>query len=321
MTRYIMLLIAGIAASPVAAQWKPSQPVEIVVGTSAGSGSDRTARRIQRLLREHKLIDSPAVVANKPGGGGTIALAFMARQAGNGHYIMVTSPSMITNHITGRTALGHMHATPLAQLGTEAVVLAVNAGSPLKSARDIAERPKADVASLSFSIGVTIGSHKHIAVAQVAKALRGDVKRLKVIAFSGSADGLTALLGGHIGVAAAPPSGVWPHAQAGKLRILAVSAERRLSGALAGIPTWNELGIKSVASNWRSVVGAKDLTNEQIRHWDQVLGRVAELPEWKQELDAQQVEHTYLDAQETKKLMDAQLVELRTILADLGLAR
>jgi putative tricarboxylic transport membrane protein len=321
MTRYVIFFIACIAMSPAGAQWKPSQPVEIVVGTSPGSGSDRTARRIQRLLQEHKLIDVPAVVANKPGGGGTIALAFMARQSGNGHTIMVTSPSMITNHITGRTALGHMHTTPLAQLGTEAVVFAVNAASPLKSARDIAERLKADVSSLSFSIGVTIGSHNHIALAQVAKALGGDVKRLKVVAFSGSADGLTALLGGHIDVAAAPPSGVWPHAQAGKLRILAASAERRLSGALASIPTWHELGIKSVASNWRSVVGAKDLTPDQIRFWDQVLGRVAELPEWKHDLDAQQVENTYLNAAATRKLMDAQLTELRGILGDLGLAR
>ena len=111
---------------------------------------------------------------------------------------MVTSPTMLTNHITGKSQLNYTDTTPLAQMGSESVVFTVRADSPLKSARMLADRIKADPSSLSVAIGNSIGSHNHIAVALMAKAVGADVKRLKVVAFSGSTEGITALLGGHI---------------------------------------------------------------------------------------------------------------------------
>lgn len=317
----IAVLLCLLVALPAAAQWKPAQTVDIVVGTSAGSGSDRTARLIQRILQERKLIDTPSVVSNRAGGGGTIALTFMTQQPGNGHFLMVTSPSMLTNHITGRTALSHADTTPLAQLGAEYVVFAVRADSPIRTAKDIADRMKTDVASLSFAIGVAVGSHNHIAVAQVAKAMGGDVRKLRVVAFSGSADGITAAIGGHVDVTSSPAGSVLPHVQAGRLRVVVASADQRLTGPFAAVPTWKELGVPAVASNWRSVVGPRGLSVDQVRYWDQVFAQVAKAPEWLQDLESSHVEATYLNAAATRKLMDSQLVELRTILGDLGLAK
>ena len=315
-------LAAVLAAMPAgAADWKPDQTVEIVIGTSAGSGSDTTGRWIHRWMREKKLLETPATVLNKPGGGGVVALVYLNQYAGNGHYLMVTSPSMLTNHITGRTALKYTDTTPLGQLGAESVMFTVRSESPIKSAKELAERLKADPASLSFSIGVAVGSHNHIATAQVAKAMGADIRKLKVVAFSGSADGITALLGGHIDVAASPGSGVVAHVKAGRLRMLAVSAEQRLGGELSSVPTWKELGIPAVAANWRSVVGPRGMSEQQIQYWDDVFGRLARLPEWKQDLEAKLVENTYLNSRDTRKLMDAQHAELTAVLTELGLTK
>jgi putative tricarboxylic transport membrane protein len=316
-----LVWIAMPAAAPAASAWVPDQPVEIVVGTSAGSGSDTTARWMQRWLREKKLVEAPLNVNNRPGGGGTIALTYLNQHAGNGHYIMVSSPSILTNHITGRTPMKYSDATPLAQIGAESVVFSVRAESPLKTAKDLAARLKADPASLSFSIGVAVGSHNHIAVAEVAKAVGADIRKLKVVAFSGSADGLAALLGGHIDVAASPASGVLAHVRAGRLRILAVSAEQRMTGELASVPTWTELGIRAVAANWRSVIGPKGLSEQQVAYWDDVLGRLAKLPEWRQDLEAKAVEPTYLNSRDTRRRMDAEHAQLTAVLTELGLAK
>lgn len=315
------LALLVLAAAPRAADWKPEQPVEIVIGTSAGSGSDTTGRWIQRWLREKKLVEVPVNVLNKPGGGGTIALTYLNQHPGNGHFLMVTSPSLLTNFISGRTTIRYTDTTPLAQLGAESVVFTVRTESPLKSAKDLAERLKADPGSLSFSIGIAIGSHNHIATAEVAKALGADIRKLKVVAFSGSADGVTALLGGHIDVAASPASGVLAHVKAGKLRMLAVSAERRLTGELASVPTWTELGIRAVSANWRSVVGPKGMSEQQVLYWDEALGRLARLPEWKQDLETKMVEATYLNSRDTRKRMDAEHAQLTAVLAELGLAK
>jgi putative tricarboxylic transport membrane protein len=316
-----VLVLAAPAAALPATSWKPDQPVEIVIGTSAGSGSDTTGRWIQRWIREKKLVEVPANVLNKPGGGGTIALTYLNQHPGNGHYLMVSSPSLLTNFITGRTTLKYSNATPLAQLGAESVVFTVRAESPLKTAKDLAERLKADPTGLSFSIGIAIGSHNHIATAQVAKALGADIRKLKVVAFSGSADGLTALLGGHIDVAASPVSGVLAHVKAGRLRMLAVSSEQRLAGDLAAVPTWMELGIRAVSANWRSIVGPGGMSEQQVLYWDEVFGRLARLPEWRHDLESRMVETTYLDSRDTRKRMDAEHAELTAVLTELGLAK
>lgn len=308
-------------ATPAGAAWQPERGVEIIVNTSAGTGSDSTARAIHRMLVENKLVDATVTVVNKPGGGGAIGLAYLTQHKGNGHYLMVTSPTMLTNHIAGKSQLNYTDTTPLAQMGSESVVFTVRADSPLKSVRMLADRIKADPSSLSVAIGNSIGSHNHIAVALMAKAVGADVKRLKVVAFSGSTEGITALLGGHIDLVASPASGVLQLVQAGKARILAVASEKRLTGALAGIPTCKELGLPVIAANWRSIVGAGGLSAEQVRYWDDVFARVSRLPEWKRGLETKLEEETYLNAADTKKYMEAQYEELRNVLSELGLAK
>lgn len=309
--------LAG-AAAPA---WRPDKPVEIIVNTSPGTGSDATGRLILRVLTEKKLIDVPATVVNKIGGGGTIGLAYLAAHPGNAHYLMVTSPTMLTNHISGKGALNHNDTTPLAQLGSESVVFAVRNESPLKTPRDIAERIRGDAGSLSFAIGNSVGSHNHIAVALLAKAVGANVRRLKVIPFNGSTEGITALLGGHLDVAATPAGSILSHVQSGRARVLAVAAEQRLGGAFAGVPTWKELGFAVVAANWRSVVAPRGLSDEQLRYWDDVFGRLVQQPEWKQELQAKLEEDVYMNSRDTRRYMNTQYAELTAILADLGLAK
>ena len=288
-----LALALPLACAAAAPAWRPDKPVEIIVNTSPGTGSDSTGRLILRVLTENKLIDAPATVINKVGGGGTIGLAYLNQHAGNGHYLMVTSPTMLTNHISGKGALNYTDTTPLAQLGSESVVFAVRTESTLKTPRDIAERIRADASSLSFAIGNSVGSHNHIAVALLAKAVGSNVRRLKVI----------------------------PHLQAGRARVLATASEQRLGGAFANVPTWKELGFAVVATNWRSVVGPKGLNEEQARYWDEVFAKLARLPAWKQELQAKSEDDSYLNASDTRRYMAAQYNELTAILTDLGLAK
>ena len=316
-----LALALPLACAAAAPAWRPDKPVEIIVNTSPGTGSDSTGRLILRVLTENKLIDAPATVINKVGGGGTIGLAYLNQHAGNGHYLMVTSPTMLTNHISGKGALNYTDTTPLAQLGSESVVFAVRTESPLKTPRDIAERIRADASSLSFAIGNSVGSHNHIAVALLAKAVGANVRRLKVIPFNGSTEGITALLGGHLDVAATPAGSILTHLQAGRARVLAAASEQRLGGAFANVPTWKELGFAVVATNWRSVVGPKGLNDEQARYWDEVFAKLARLPAWKQELQAKSEEDSYLNARDTRRYMAAQYTELTAILTDLGLAK
>ena len=66
------IAIFSVAVHAAVAQWKPAKPVEIVVGTGVGGGQDKSARTVQRILQERKLVDVPVTVVNIPGGGGAV---------------------------------------------------------------------------------------------------------------------------------------------------------------------------------------------------------------------------------------------------------
>lgn len=306
------------AAEP---RWKPEQNVEIVIPTTAGTGSDATGRFVQKLLTDRKLVAVPATVVNKPGGAATLAIAYLNQHPGNGHYLMVANPALLTSFITGAGKMKYTDVTPLGQIGRESVVFAVRADSPLKTAKDLADRLRVDPAGVTVAFGNALGNQNHIAVAQVVKSVGANVRNLKVVVFNGSGEALAALLGGHVDLVTISASPVLGHVAAGKLRILAVTAEQRLGGELAAVPTWRELGINALSSNWRAVVGPRGMTDDQTRYWDEVIAKLAQLSEWKLDLEGKLVEATYFNARDTRKLMDAEHAELTNILTELGLAK
>ena len=316
---YAALAIPASVEAGEAVGWKPARNIEIVVPTSAGTGGDATARFVQRLLTEKKLVEVPVVVVNKPGGAANIGLVYLTQQAANPHYFMQNTAALLTNHITGKSTLNHHDVTSLAQIGTDAIGFGVRADSSIKSARDLADRLKGDVSSVNIAFANALGNQNHIAAALVAKGVGANVKALKVVVFNGSGEAVTAVLGGHVDVVIASASALLPHSKAGSLRLIAVSSPQRSGGALSGVPTWKETGINAVSTNWRSLVGPKGMTQDQIRFWDGVFARMVQLPEWKQDLEAKVIDDTYLNARDTGRLMETEYAELAAILGDLGL--
>ena len=96
----IACLFACTATGAYAQSWTPQKNVEIVVGSAPGGSNDKTARTVERILTMNKLIPSTLTVVNKPGGGSNIAFTYVAQHAGDPHYLMVGTPSLLTNNIT-----------------------------------------------------------------------------------------------------------------------------------------------------------------------------------------------------------------------------
>ena len=88
-----LLMLAGSAFG----QWKPQKPVEIIVGTGAGGGQDKTARTAGRLLTEQRLVEPAVNIVNKPGGGGAVGWAYLNQHAGDAHYVEIANTTLLTN--------------------------------------------------------------------------------------------------------------------------------------------------------------------------------------------------------------------------------
>ena len=307
---------------PAAAQqWKPARNVELIAPSGAGGGSDQVARQVQRILQERKLLEVPVNVINRPGAGGAIAWSGLNQHAGDGHYIAISTANLLTNHITGTSSLHHGDLTPVAQLFSESSAVAVRADSPLKSGKDLLAILKADPSALSAAVGTSLGNTGHIALALATRLAGGDAKKLKAVVFPAAAQGMTALLGGHVDVIASPVSNLVPHHADRKIRVIAVSAPARLAGALADVPTWRESGVDVVIDNLRGVVGPKDLPAAQIAFWEGVIGKMAASPEWKQTLERNSQADSYTGSAGSRKALDLQYEQMRAGLAELGLAK
>ena len=314
-------LLLGYSVLGCAQAWKPEKPVEIVIGTSAGGPQDRTGRMVQKILQDMKLVTTPITVVNRPGGGGAVGLAYLNQHPGDGHFLMINSITLLTNHITGKTTLAYTDFTPIAIMGVEYVGVTVRADSPLKNGKDLVERLRKDPANLSVGVGTALGNATHISFVLPMKVAGVDIKKLKTVVFNSGSESLTALLGGHIDASASAPSVVLSQIKAGKLRMLAVGAPRRLGGDLAGVPTWKELGVDTTFELWRGLAGPRGMTRSQIEFWDGVLAKVVQSEEWKKELEKYDMENIYKNSADTARHWKAEHDEVKAVLTELGLAK
>lgn len=314
------LLLAANAALAAPA-WVPQKNVEIVVGSAPGGSNDKTARTVERILVQGKLVPTPITVVNRPGGGSNIAFSYVAQRAGDPHYLMIGTPSLLTNHITGLGKLHHSDYTPIASLFSDYIVFAVNAGSSIRNGRDLVERLKKDPKSVAIGFATTLGSHNHIAAGLLAKTVGVNPRELKAIAYKGSADAITNLLGGHIDLVTTAAGNVAGHVAAGKLRVVGVAANKRFSGPLADIPTWQEQGVNLVFGGWRAILAPKGITREQSAYWEGVLLKATQSPEWKADIEKNFWFDDFVTGEQFRKDLDKDYADMKAVLVDLGLAK
>ena len=215
---------------PAVAQWKPEKPIEIVAPSGPGGTTDRTARVVARILTQHRLVDVPVNVVNKPGGSGTIGLTYINQHSGDGHTIVIATTGSISNHVMGLIPYNHNGFTPLAMLFDEYLGLSVQADSPMKGVQDMITRLKANPESVSVGVSTSIGGANHTALMICLRAAKVDYKRLKTVVFAGGAASTLALLGGHVDSIHTAPGNMVEHLKAGMLRTLAISAPKRIAG-------------------------------------------------------------------------------------------
>jgi putative tricarboxylic transport membrane protein len=317
-----LLCAALLLASTANAQsWKPAKHVELVSGAAAGSASDGALRTIERLLQEKKLVDVATTVINKPGGGGTVGWTYLSQQPPDGHHLTLLIGNLLSNYITGSSALSYGDFTCAAQLFSEVTAVAVRADSPLRSAKDLLAKLKADPSSVSVAVGTAFGGSGHIGLALAAKGVGADPKKMRAVVFQGVSQGFAALYGGHVDLITNPQSSFAGPLKEGRVRVLALTAPQRLTGDFAGVPTWKELGIDSTVEAFRAMAGPRGMSAAQTAYWESVMRKMVETVEWKQMLETRSWLDRFAGAEGCKAGFKVQYDQLHAGLRELGLAK
>ena len=221
----------------------PSKP-ECIAPAKPGGGFDLTCKLAQSGLKETKQLDKPMRVTYMPGGVGAVAYnKIVANDPANDNAIIAFSTGSLLNLAQGKFGqYSEQDVRWLAAVGTDYGMVAVNADSPLKDLKDLAEALKKDPKAISFGAGGSVGGQDWLQTAMLAKAAGVNPKEMTYVALEGGGEAVTALLGNHISAVSAGIAEMGPHIESGKVRVLAVFAPQRLEGKLNNIPTAKEQG-------------------------------------------------------------------------------
>lgn len=307
---------AALAGAPAQAQeFKPSRPVEIVVHTGAGGGTDAFARAMLTALRKDNALPANFVVVNKTGGGSTAAMNYLREKAGDSHTIAIYSSVWVTDSLTQEAATMTIDKlTPIAALVLEPALLVVKADSPHKSLKDFIEAARAKPGQLKQSGGSVTARD-----AVVRHVLMNNTKAdWSFVSFPSSGERVSALLGGHVDIMMIEPSEAGELIRAGRLRAIAQIADQKIEG-FPDVPTLQEAGfdVPNVPQS-RGVVGPPDMPQAAVDYYAALIKRWSESPAYREYLRSTQLENDYRDPAGLKTFLTSYSDTLRDILKGAG---
>jgi putative tricarboxylic transport membrane protein len=309
---------AGLCTAAHAQDWKPDGPVELIATNAPGGGADRILRIFVKILGKH--VPTPVTVVNKPGGGGAMAYHYAGQHPGSGNYLVLASRSILTNHIVGHGP-SHATLTPVVHTFTEYISVNVKPVSPIQNARQLVDFMKRDPGVISFGIATSVGGMNHQGAAVAFKAAGVDLRKMKNVIFPSGGAAVTAMLGGHIDVVPISAAFGASLVRNKQVRMLVVTAPKRLPGVLADVPTWKEMGLPGEVESYRYFTGPRGMTPAQIAFWERTVERATQAEEWKKELEENFWQHKIMRHAELVKFLERDHVVQKEFLTGIGLAK
>ena len=310
--------VAAVALAGLTTAAFAQLELKIMAPASPGGGWDGTARSMQQALTASGIAKS-AQVTNVTGAGGTIGLAQLINAKGDGSQLMVNGFVMVGAILLNKSPVTLAQTTPIARLTAEALVIVVPADSPIKTAKDLAERVKADPAKVTWA-GGSAGGADHILAALFAEAAGGDPKKINYIPFSGGGEALAAMLGGRVTAGISGYGEFEGQIKAGKLRVIGVSSAKRLENA-PDAPTLKEGGVNLELLNWRSVVAPPGLSADQRKTLSDAMEKMVKSKEWAEILKARGWDDAYLGGAEFEAFLKSEDERVSKVMRDVGLVK
>ncbi|GER21865.1 C4-dicarboxylate ABC transporter substrate-binding protein [Zafaria cholistanensis] len=294
----------------------PIEDMRILVPNTPGGGYDTTARRAAKVMQDTG-IASNIEVFNLAGAGGTVGLARVVNEKGNGDLGMLMGLGVVGASYTNDSPAKLTDTTPLAKLIEEPGAIMVPKDSPYQTIEDLVEAWKQDPSKLSVGGGSSPGGPDHLLPMQLAQAVGIDPKDVNFVSYDGGGDLLPAILGNKIGFAASGAGEYIEQIETGDIRVLATSGEERLEGVDA--PTFKEAGIDLVFTNWRGIVAPPQIEDADRQEWIDALEKMHATPEWKQELKNNGWTDAFVTGDEFKTFLTEQDQRVEDVLSELGL--
>ncbi len=270
--------LALLASTPAMAQPFPNKPIELIVTTSAGSGGDVVSRSVVEIIRKQKLLPELITVNNRVGGAGIIGYNYLMTKRGDPYTMMSVTSTILLMAFRAETRIGLENYTPLALFAIDPQTIMVKADSPFKTFKDLMEAIKRDSSSLVGATTSAAGTGRMV-IHLMEKQAPGS--KIKFVNFKGGSEAVTSVAGGHTTFSTENLSEGLSFVEGKKVRVLAVTADRRLPQA-PDVPTLQELGYPITAGTIRGFTYTAGVPKEAVATMEAALKKAHDSPEWKE---------------------------------------
>ena len=312
-----MVMGCAVASSARAQAFIPNRPVELVVHSAPGGGSDVFARAIAEMASAEKLLSQPLLVVNKTAGASAQAMEYLAQKRGDGHTIAVFTNTWIATPLTRKESAHTVKDfTPLVRLVIEPTIVVVRADSPYRNMGDFIAAARKEPGSLKQAGG------SHTAIESLTGLLIQSATGAKwtFISTPAVSDRMSNLLAGRVDIIIPQPQDANEHIASGKVRPIAAVTERRLR-VLPDVPTIREQGIAiPIIANVRGVLGPPEMPKPAAQYWENFFARLTRTESWKKYVEDNQVEDVFLRGAEMPPFLDEQIDVMRRTLREAGVA-
>lgn len=310
------LLAATLLGGAVVAQAQ----VSMMLPANPGGGWDSTGRQAMHAMNEAGIYTGTVNFTNKGGAGGTIGLAdFQRSQKGKADALAVFGAITVGSISMNNSPIDLSKFKPVARLTAEYLVLAVKADAPYKTLDDFVQALKANPGGMPVG-GGSAGGVDHIALALLAQKGQVPVSALNYIPQAGGADTVTGIVNGTLKAGISGASEFQQFADSGRIRILAVSSDKRMKG-LDNVPTFKEGGYDVEIANWRGILGSVDMPEENYRQWVDRFTQLNDSTQWKATMERLGWEPYFLSGEAFGEFIQADSQRINTILRDAGLVK
>ena len=294
----------------------PITGLRMLIPNSPGSGYDTTGREVAQVLEDEELSESIEVF-NLEGAGGTVGLQRLVNEEGNAEMLMQMGLGVVGAQYSNQSEATLDQTTPIARLIEEAEAIVVPGDSPYQSLDDLVTAWKADPSNTPVGGASNPGGPDHLTPMLLAEEVGVTPSEVNYVPYDGGGELLAGILGGDVAFAATGVGEVTESAASGDVRILAVTSEEAVEGVDA--PTLTDEGVDLVFSNWRGIVAAPGISEEETQRFVDAITEMHDSDAWQQVLEDQGWADAFVTGDEFTEYLQSESERVEGVLGELGL--